>query len=70
MRTIIIPATIFIGNLPKRDKGGGGGSAEMVTGCCGIDDERGCDCSGVGELTGIPQFSQNFISSDNEAPQL
>jgi hypothetical protein len=70
MRTITIPATIFIGNFPKRDEGGGGAPAEKATGCGGIAEERGWDFSGAGGLSGIPQFSQNFISSDNEAPQL
>jgi hypothetical protein len=69
MRTITIPATIFIGNFPKRDEGGGGASAEKATGCGGIAEERGWDSSGAGGLTGIPQFSQNFISSGNAAPQ-
>jgi len=71
IRTITMPAMIVTGIFPKRPVGGVGAE----DGCRGngsgwIGDRRGCAGAGVAGVTGVPQFSQNFTSSVNAAPQM
>jgi len=64
-----MPAMIITGIFPKRPVGDVGADGCRGNGSGWIGDRRGCAGAGVARVTGVPQLSQNFTSSDNTAPQ-